>query len=158
MTEVAVPVSSSERLLTWAFLFVQRNMEPDKAAAVCDRIAEGLSLRRACNEIGLNPPTFLAWCDKDAALNEQYAQARARGYQLLADELLEISDDSSGDTFTDDDGNVRTDAERVARSKLRVDTRKWMLSKMLPKIYGDKVVHAGDPDSPIDMNLTVSFR
>lgn len=64
----------------------------------------------------------------------------------MADEIIEISDDSSGDVIVDDEGNTRTDAERVARSRLRVDTRKWMLSKMLPKIYGDKIetTHKGE--------------
>ena len=68
---------------------------------------------------------------------------------VLADEILAISDDGLNDTYTDDDGNVRTATDVVARSRLRVDSRKWMLSKMLPKVYGDKLTHQGDAENPI---------
>lgn len=57
----------------------------------------------------------------------------------MADELLEISDDGLNDRMVDDDGNERIDYDHIARSRLRVDTRKWLLSKALPKIYGDKI-------------------
>jgi hypothetical protein len=98
------------------------------ADRICAELAEGKSLRAVCAQAGMPAPsTVLAWAEADKAFAEQYAGARARGYQLLADEILEISDDARGD-----------DAERVARSRLRVDSRKWLLSKMLPKIYGDK--------------------
>jgi hypothetical protein len=50
-----------------------------------------------------------------------------------------LRDDGTNDTYTDEDGNTRTDHDVIARSRLRVDTRKWLLSKALPKIYGDKV-------------------
>lgn len=109
------------------------------AAEICERLAMGDSLRKACAANGgPDPATILRWAESEP-FAQQYAQARARGYQMLADEIIEISDDSAGDVVTDEDGNARTDAERVARSKLRVDSRKWMLSKMLPKIYGDKI-------------------
>jgi len=81
---------------------------------------------------------------------QQYTCVRTRAYQLLADEIIEISDDSDGDVIDTEHG-PKVDAERVARSKLRVDSRKWMLSKMLPKIYGDKLdlTHGG--------NLTINW-
>ena len=81
----------------------------------------------------------------------QYARARSIGYERLADEILTISDDGLNDTYTDENGNVRTDQDVIARSRLRVDSRKWMLAKMLPKVYGDKVTHQGDDDKPIRM-------
>lgn len=67
--------------------------------------------------------------------------------ELLADELLSIADDGRNDTYEVTEGeekSIRTDHDVINRSRLRVDTRKWYLSKVLPKIYGDKV----------DMNLT----
>lgn len=110
------------------------------ADRICSELAEGKSLRAVCQAEGMpNASTVLRWTETDGSFAQQYAGARARGYQLLADEILEISDDSMGDVLTDKDGNERTDAERVARARLRVDSRKWMLSKMLPKIYGDKL-------------------
>ena len=112
----------------------------EKADAICARLAEGLSLRKACAAEGMAPMTVLGWVDANEAFSVQYAQARARGYQLLADEIIEISDDSSRDIIDTEHG-PKTDAEVVARSRLRVDSRKWMLAKMLPKIYGEKIDH-----------------
>jgi hypothetical protein len=117
----------------------QAVFDQEVADAVCAQIAEGDSLRKACEAQGIKHPTFLLWVKTDAALADQYTRAREVGYALLADEIIEISDDSKGDVYQDADGNDRTDTERVARAKLRVDSRKWMLSKMLPKVYGDKI-------------------
>ena len=115
----------------------------EKGAALCAQLASGLSLRKACEaENGPDPSTVLRWVDENEGFAQQYAQARARGYQLLADEILEISDDSTGDVVETEHG-PSFDAERVARSRLRVDSRKWMLSKMLPKVYGDKLELGG---------------
>lgn len=109
------------------------------ADAILAGLAEGKSLRAVCRAEGMPAAsTVLGWAEDNAEFGEQYARVRARSYQLLADEIIEISDDSAGDVVHTEDGD-RTDAERVARSKLRVDSRKWMLSKMLPKIYGDKL-------------------
>lgn len=118
----------------------------EKADIVCLTLKEGGTLRAAAKAADVAASTVLAWVDQFPSFSEQYATARALGYQLLADEIIEISDDSAGDVIVDDEGNTRTDAERVARSRLRVDTRKWMLSKMLPKIYGDKIetTHKGE--------------
>jgi uncharacterized protein (DUF2147 family) len=55
----------------------------------------------------------------------------------MFDELLEISDDSSQDTLVTKLGPMEN-KEWVNRSKLRVDTRKWYLSKVLPKKFGEK--------------------
>jgi hypothetical protein len=67
---------------------------------------------------------------------------------LLAEEIITIADDSSGDVIVDDDGNEQTNHERVARSRLRVDARKWYASKLAPKRYGDKVTH--------EQNITIT--
>lgn len=82
---------------------------------------------------------------------DMYAQAREARADKMAEEIIAISDDSSRDTIIDDDGNERTNQEVVARSRLRVDSRKWLASKMLPKKYGDKqdINHGGQADNPI---------
>ena len=54
-------------------------------------------------------------------------RARLVGYHTMADDIIEIAD------------NPETDAASVQRDRLKVDTRKWLLSKALPKIYGDKL-------------------
>mgnify|MGYP000420369159 CR=1 FL=1 len=68
--------------------------------------------------------------------------AREAQADHYAEEILQIADDGTGDSWTDDDGNVRTNTDVVARSKLRVDARKWKASKLAPKKYGDRVEQA----------------
>lgn len=68
--------------------------------------------------------TVLDWARHNGAFSDQYARAREIGYRCMADELIEIADDDAADP---------------ARGRLRIDTRKWLLSKALPKIYGDKI-------------------
>jgi hypothetical protein len=111
----------------------------EKADAICERLERGESLRQAAKAVGMLPSTILGWTKYNKAFSEQYARAREIGYLLLADEILEISDDASLDVTQTEDGRVIVDQERIARSRLRVDSRKWMLSKMLPKIYGEKI-------------------
>lgn len=120
----------------------------ETADAICARLAEGESLRSAAKAVGVGASTVIDWTQAHPEFGEQYARARQIGYQLLADELIEIADDSSGDVVETEDG-PRPNSEFTARSRLRLDTRKWMLSKMLPKVYGDKLALAGDADNPL---------
>ena len=126
---------------------------PELAREICMRIAAGASVRSICEDEAMpSESTVRAWAVDDLeGFSAQYTRAiqiRAMGW---ADEIVDISDDGRNDTYIDDNGNERTDNERVARSRLRVDTRKWMLSKMLPKVYGDTldVNHGVQPDNPL---------
>jgi hypothetical protein len=60
------------------------------------------------------------------------------GYEDMADDVLDIADNGTND-YVDTENGPSLDKDHIQRSRLRVDTRKWMLSKVLPKIYGDKV-------------------
>ena len=115
-------------------------MDAVKAELILKRLADGLSLRKAAAEADIHHTSVLQWVDENEEFAHQYTRARARGFQLMADEIIEIADDSSGDVIETERGPV-ANAEFAARSRLRVDTRKWMLSKMLPKVYGDKLDH-----------------
>ena len=132
---------------------VDRTFTQKVADAICAELAEGKSLRKICEQADMPPEsTVRLWAMDDAeGFAAQYARARSIGYERLADEILTISDDGLNDTYTDENGNVRTDQDVIGRSMLRVDSRKWMLAKMLPKVYGDKVTHQGDDDKPIRM-------
>ncbi len=66
----------------------------------------------------------------------------------MADELLEIADDGRNDWVVDEEGGDKYNGDHVQRSRLRVDTRKWLLSKALPKVFGDKLALGGDADMP----------
>jgi hypothetical protein len=120
---------------------------------ICTLIAEGKSLRAILREREGMPASSTVFkelaADKDFA--EQYARAREAQADAIVDEILEIADDGRNDKFTDGDGIARTNQEVVARSRLRVDARKWMAGKLRPKVYGEKMELAGDQERPVKL-------
>ncbi len=128
--------------------------------AICDGIASGKSARAMCIEVGITQKTFWSWLNSDEELVKQYARAKELGYDIMAEEIIDIADDSGSDTKTRADGSEYIDNEAVQRSRLRVDARKWYLSKLAPKKYGEKVtaeLQGGDPDKPITHSIAVTF-
>lgn len=113
----------------------------DVADRICEGIAEGKSLRAMLREDDSLPAssTIFKWLTQFESFAEQYARAREAQADALFDEILEIADDGRNDSYTDDDGNERTDHDVIARSRLRVDARKWMAGKLRPKKYGEKI-------------------
>ena len=69
----------------------------------------------------------------------QYARAREEQAETYADEIVAIADDGRNDTYIDENGNERVNQDVVARSRLRVEARKWVASKLKPKKYGDRL-------------------
>lgn len=134
---------------------------PELATAICTHIAEGKSLRIIGGMDGMpHQATIMAWLDGSRPeFSEQYARAREAQADKLAEEALQIADDGRSDTYLDAEGNERTDNEVIQRSRLRVDTRKWLASKMAPKKYGDKVTqeHTGADGGAIQVASTVTF-
>lgn len=113
------------------------------AARICSELAQGRSLRDVCNDDGMPAEsTVRAWAvDDREGFSAHYARAREIGYHAMADELLAIADDGRNDWMErrgEEDAGWQANGEHIQRSRLRVDARKWMLSKVLPKIYGDK--------------------
>jgi hypothetical protein len=124
----------------------------ETADAVCSLLIDGKSLRAACRELDVAPPTILLWTKNNKEFAEQYARAREIGYHLLADEIIEISDEADVEIVKNGQKEeLDLSATAISRNRLRVDSRKWMLSKMLPKIYGDKLDmnHGVQPDNPL---------
>lgn len=115
---------------------------------VCELLEKGMSLTKACTVVADAPSAgkILDWLEKYPGMRERYASAREVGYKLLADEIIAISDEAEVEArYQNEDVKLVLDATAVARNRLRVDTRKWMLAKMLPKVYGDKLTqeHVG---------------
>lgn len=119
------------------------------AAAVCARLVQGETLKAICRDDDMPPEsTVRLWAlDDREGFAARYARAREIGYHVMADETLEIADDGSNDWMERQrkDGSSETvlDTEHVQRSRLRFDARRWLLSKALPKIYGDKLELGG---------------
>lgn len=121
---------------------------------VCGVTAEStLGIQRICKTLREDDATFPAcrtirtWMAENAEMLAQYARAKEHQLHILAEQIVEISDDDSYDEIFTDEGKRMMNAEFVARSKLRVDSRKWVLSKLMPKVYGDKI--------EIDNNITM---
>lgn len=120
--------------------------DPEVGALICERIAsEPVSLKRICEAEGMpSMATVFRWLAASEEFSKLYAGAREAQADLLFDETLEIADDSSKDWverkhFAGDDESPQLNGEAVARSRLRIDTRKWIASKLKPKKYGEKL-------------------
>ncbi len=131
------------------------------AAEICRRLSEGQTLREVCRDEAMpSESTVRGWAlDDREGFSAQYARSREIGYFSMADEMMEVADDGRNDWMqrTDDNGGTswQVNGEHIQRSRLRVDTRKWMLSKALPKVFGDKVTQAvvggDDDDKPVSI-------
>lgn len=144
-------------------------LDREVAAKVLAQIAAGSSLTSICKRPGMpSMTTFMRWLGEEDAdeLREQYARAREAQAELMAEEIIAISDEECTTVRADkhgtrDEGGGNTevlfDATAVARNRLRVDARKWLLSKMAPKKYGDKLEHTGPNGGAIHVQSTVTF-
>ena len=101
-------------------------------------------MRAVCRAIELDHSTVLQWVrdDREGFAN-QYARAREMQVEAWADLIVAEAEDSSKDTvtLTRRDGTEYTapDQEWISRSRLRVDTYKWLMSKLASKKYGERV-------------------
>jgi len=102
-------------------------------------IAIGIPVRRAASASGFSAEQFYRRLNENESIAQRYARAKEQALEAMADDILSIADDGLNDTQVDEEGNVRTDHDVIARSKLRIDTRKWIMAKLAPKKYGDKV-------------------
>ena len=99
----------------------------------------GRSLRSILKDDGMPSfETFYKWLDDDSKKSEHYARACNIRADYLFEEIIDIADDSSRDVKINSEGQECLNSEFVQRSKLKVDARKWVVSKMNPKKYGDK--------------------
>jgi len=118
------------------------------ADKICERIANGDSLRKISRDEDMPPAgTVLRWVAHDLIFREQYEAAMEQRAEYLFEEMFEIADETKLDTIETETGE-RPNAEWISRSRLRVDVRKWALSKMMPKKYGDKLQVGGAEDLP----------
>lgn len=116
------------------------------ADKICNYISEGYSLRQIEEIEGMPSKTqILKWAtDSDKQeFTDQYAQAMQRRTEYWAEEILDICDDGTNDWMERENKDGSTynvvNNEAINRSRLRVDSRKWLMSKLAPKKYGDKI-------------------
>jgi hypothetical protein len=113
----------------------------DLTDRILERLIAGESLRKVCGDEEMpDAATVFRWLEADPAFASRYARARQIQADVAFDQLQEIADE----------GN----AEDTARAKLRVDTLKWRLAKLLPKKYGDQVPNA-PPQQHLHLHATI---
>lgn len=121
---------------------IRHDIQP-MMAAILERISQGESLRSVCRSEGMPAiGTVMKWIANHSHLQEQYARAREAGLDAMAEEILEIADDARNDWMQRNDPNNegwQFNGEHSQRSKLRIESRKWLLAKMAPKKYGERV-------------------
>ena len=109
---------------------------PALAETICKRIAEGESLRAICRDSGM--PTegaVRAWArDNRDGFGARYRLARELQFEFWADQIVEIADASEADPRD---------------RQVRIDVRKWLLSKLAARRYGERLLVAGEPENPI---------
>lgn len=112
------------------------------ADKICETIAQGYSMRTVCSKEGMPAmSTVFKWLRENKEFSEQYTRATEERTEAMSEDILDIADDGSNDLMTIQKGNVEYTVENkevTNRSRLRVDTRKWLMAKMKPKKYGDK--------------------
>jgi hypothetical protein len=128
--------------------------------SICLRIAEGESVNQICLDKSMpSKSTFFKWLGEINGLSDRYARAKEVGADAIADEMFRIADDGTNDYIKrldekgEDTGSFEFNGEHIQRSRLRIDTRKWYLSKILPKKYGEKLSVGGDSDNPLTVNI-----
>ena len=130
----------------------------EKATILCARLSQGISLRTVCKGDDMpSAVTVFAWMRKYPEFLKQYEQAKQESADAMAEDCLDIADNQvevplivEGVPMVVDGKMVMVkDSTGVAHAKLRVDTRKWLMAKMKPKKYGEKLELAGDPSSPV---------
>ncbi|MHC2241118.1 terminase small subunit-like protein [Bradyrhizobium elkanii] len=107
---------------------------------ICDRMANGQGLRKICEDPEMpSRQTFLRWIEKDTGRQAKYQTAREALMDWYAEDIVEIAWDSSKDTIKDGKGEPKANHEWINRSRLKVDTLKFLMAKLHPKKYGERL-------------------
>lgn len=119
------------------------------ADKVCSLLALGQSMRTICKDDSIpNISTLFRWIRTNEGFCTQYTRAKQESADALTDEMLDICDDGTNDWMDENDEDNpgwQFNGEHLQRSRLRVETRKWLAAKLKPKKYGDfrHVEHSG---------------
>jgi hypothetical protein len=114
---------------------------PELAQTICARLANGETLRRICADHKMpGRSTIARWLIRFHEFRDQYTRAREVQADILAEEIIDIADECRGRGAAD-----------VHRARLRCDSRKWFVSKVRPKVYGDRMAQelSGPDGAPI---------
>ena len=113
------------------------------ADRICEELSQGISLRTVCKADDLpSAATVFNWFRRYPEFLEQYTRAKEESSDAMAEDILDISDNATNDYMEQNDSEnpgYKVNGEHIQRSRLRVESRKWLMAKMKPKKYGDKI-------------------
>lgn len=114
-------------------------------------IAENaLSTQTICKNLGLTFSVIWKRIGRSKILERKYARAKEEQCEVLAEEILSIADDTSKDLeIAFNKANkpyIKLNREHFESRRLRIDSRKWIVSKLKPKKYGDKITNKLETD------------
>jgi hypothetical protein len=113
------------------------------ATRICAYIADQKSLRWIAKQKGMpSRRTILYWLERYPEFERQYNRARAAAAESFVSEMVEMADQAQGMT-----------GDGVRAMQLRIDTRKWVAAKLLPKKYGERVTHGLDEDLVLNLSF-----
>ena len=111
------------------------------ASVICERLSMGESLRSVCRDENMPAiSSVFKWMNEHEEFSKQYARAKQESADAMAEDILEISDSAKNDWMEKhgkDDAGWVLNGDHVQRSRLRIETRKWLMAKMKPKKYGE---------------------
>lgn len=115
---------------------------PELFETVLARVSTGETLRALARELNFDEGSYRWHIANDEQLATRYATARQMQAESWADQIVELSDKQvmGKKTKTNSDGSVETTTgDCIDRSRLKVDTRKWLMAKLHPKVYSEKI-------------------
>lgn len=123
---------------------------------IFDEIIKGKAVRNVLKDEGMpDVTTFYRWLEEDEEKAKQYTRACESRADAIFDEIIDIADDKSNDQIITENG-VFQNNEYIARSRVRIDARKWIASKLNPKKYGEKTTTTLEGgDKPIETTTTI---
>jgi hypothetical protein len=122
------------------------------ADEICTALSAGKSLNAICKAEGMpSEHAVRAWAmDDREGFAAKYARARDLGLDCIAQEIIDIADTPKTGTKTVSKatGIEITEGDMVEHRRLQIESRKWYLSKLAPKRYGEKLAIGGADDLP----------
>lgn len=115
----------------------------EKALEICELVADGQSINKISKMPGMpNRSTILKWFRDVPEFSTMYARAKEIGFEVLADEIIDLAD-----------AEENMDKDQLRRHQLMIDTRKWLLAKLQPRKYGERVTQeiVGNGDGPVQI-------
>ena len=150
----------------------------ERGDQICELISEGRTTLAVSRMLGMKRHTIIKWARKYPDFGAMYAQARQHLYEHWADEILDDAENETRDNvsrrviktgysqklgdYNETIEQITSDNTAVQRDRLKVDSKKWLLSKLLPKEYGDKIETQltgkdGESLTPV-LNITITKR